>query len=218
MLKRLAMLMLVLALVTPAVADDLVSPEWRGDADTVFAEWDFPNEADVNPDPCSYFGPSLGLDDTYMWDAGSWTYHDSYEGRDGVWQIDGNGGWDVANYDPTLGGKYIQVQITYYGDLPDMHSDAAEIFFPEYMSETVDLTVDSTTPLENDWMHMVLIGEFTTYNPDMEAYYPYASDGAPPTGGLYVDQIVIETLHYTPEPATMMLLGLGGLMVIRRRK
>jgi hypothetical protein len=184
--------MLVLALVTPAVADDLTPASWRGEADTVFAEWDFPTEADINPDPCSYYGP--GYLETYAWDDGSWTWHDTFQGRQGVWQIDGNGGWDVANYLPTLGGKDIQVQITYYGDLEGMHT------------------------LENGWTHATLIGEFTTFNPDMESYYPYASDGSPPTGGLYIDQIVIETLHYTPEPATMVLLGLGGLMVIRRRK
>jgi len=211
--KRLAALTLVVAFVIPAAADDLNQPEWRGEADTVFAEWDFPTSGSINPDP--YSGP--GIDDTYLWTAGSWTYHDNYQGRQGVWQINGDGGWDVANYEPTEGGKYIQVQITYYGDIEGMHA-YAEDFIPEYMEETVDFTVDSTTPLENGWTYALLTGQFTTFNPDMESYYPYASGGTTPTGGLYVDQIVIETLHYTPEPATMVLLGLGGLMVIRRRK
>jgi len=206
--------MLAVAFVIPVAADDLNPPEWRGEAETVFAEWDFPTEADVNPAP--YSGP--GIDDTYMWDEADWTWHDTFQGRQGVWQINGEGGWDVANYEPTLGGKYIQVQITYYGDLPGMHSDAAVLFFPEYMTETIDFTVDYTEDRGGGWTYALLTGEFTTYNPDMEAYYPYPSDGDPPTGGLYVDQIVIDTLHYTPEPATMVLLGLGGLMVIRRRK
>ncbi len=213
MVKRLAALTLVVAFVIPAAADDLNPASWRGQDETVFAEWDFPTSGDINPSP--YNGP--GLVDTYLWTEGLWTYHDNYQGRQGVWEINGDGGWDVANYEPTLGGKGIQVQITYYGDLPAMHA-YAEDFLPEYMEETVDFTVDLTTPLENGWTYALLTGQFTTFNPDMEAYYPYASGGVPPTGGLYVDQIVIETLHYTPEPATMVLLGLGGLMVIRRRK
>ena len=215
MLKRLAALTLVVVFVIPAAADDLNPPEWRGQADTVFAEWDFPTSGDINPDSGSYFGPSLN--DTYLWTMGSWTYHDNYAGRQGVWEINGDGGWDVANYEPTEGGKYIQVQITYYGDLPGMHA-YAEDFLPEYMEETVDFTIDSTQDLGQGWTYALLTGQFTTFNPDMEAYYPYASGQVPPTGGFYVDQIVIETLHYTPEPTTIALFGLGGLVMIRRKK
>jgi hypothetical protein len=94
----------------------------------------------------------------------------------------------------------------------------AEDFIPEYMAETVDLTVDSTQDLGNGWTYALLTGQFTTFNPDMEAYFPFNSGGSPPAGGFYVDQIVIDTLHYTPEPTTMVLFGLGGLIMIRRRR
>ena len=218
-MKRLVILGLVVAFVIPAAADDLNPASWRGSAYAVLAEWDFPTEGDVNPDPCSYDGPSGGDLDTYLFDeeGANWTWHDSYQGRQGVWQIDGDGVWDVANFLPTTGGKHIQVQITYYGDLEGMYT-YAEDFIPDWIEETVGLTVDSTQDLENGWTYALLTGEFETFNPSMESYYPYASGGTPPTGGLYVDQIVIETLHYTPEPATMVLLGLGGLMVVRRRR
>ena len=213
MTKRLIVLTLALAVVGTVWADDLNPPTWRGEEDTVFAEWDFPTSGDINPAP--YSGP--GLNDTYLWSEGPWTWYDTYAGRQGVWEINGDGGWDVANYEPSAGGKYIQVQITYYGDFPGMHS-FAEDFIPQYVEETVSLTVDYTEDAGGGWTYALLTGQFQTFNPDMEAYFPYNPGEAPPAGGFYVDQIVIDTLHYTPEPATMALFALGGLIMIRRRK
>ncbi len=49
-------------------------------------------------------------------------------------------------------------------------------------------------------------------NPEMEYFEIFYLEG------IQVDQVVIDTLCYVPEPATMALLGLGSLLMIRRKK
>jgi len=69
----------------------------------------------------------------------------------------------------------------------------------------------SETLLTDGWIHEVwkMTADF---NPDFEWFeFGYVE-------GVMIDQIVIETLCYVPEPATMVLLGLGSLMMIRRKK
>jgi hypothetical protein len=66
--------------------------------------------------------------------------------------------------------------------------------------------------LGDGWIHDVFSITGVEPNPDFEWYeMGYAE-------GVFIDQIVIETLCYVPEPATMVLLGLGSLMMIRRKK
>jgi len=50
-------------------------------------------------------------------------------------------------------------------------------------------------------------------NPEMEWW-----EGGLEEGSVLIDQIVIETICYVPEPATMVLLGLGSLLMIRRKR
>ena len=67
--------------------------------------------------------------------------------------------------------------------------------------------------LVDGWIHEVWAVTMP-WNPDFEWFEFGFADGE----GVYIDQIVIETLCYVPEPATMVLLGLGSLMMIRRKK
>jgi hypothetical protein len=65
--------------------------------------------------------------------------------------------------------------------------------------------------LTDGWIH-----EVWAITLDLNPYAEWFEFGY--AEGVIIDQIIIETLCYVPEPATMVLLGLGSLMMIRRKK
>ena len=65
--------------------------------------------------------------------------------------------------------------------------------------------------LGDGWLLDVFHAELPM-NPD----YDYFAYGV--VESILIDQIIIETICYVPEPATMVLLGLGSLLMIRRKK
>ena len=73
--------------------------------------------------------------------------------------------------------------------------------------------LQSQQTLEDNWIH-----EVWAFTLDLNPDYEWIEFGYVADTGILLDQIVIETLCYVPEPATMVLLGLGSLMMIRRKK
>ena len=73
----------------------------------------------------------------------------------------------------------------------------------------------SSQVLGEGWIHDVFALTLPI-NPNFERFEGWL--GEDPANAVLIDQIVIETLCYVPEPATMVLLGLGSLMAIRRKK
>jgi hypothetical protein len=67
--------------------------------------------------------------------------------------------------------------------------------------------------LGDGWIHDVWAMALPE-NPDFE----WVEGGWFAEGTVLIDQVVIETLCYVPEPATMVLLGLGSLLMIRRKR
>ena len=83
----------------------------------------------------------------------------------------------------------------------------------EWFEEFIDGTLANQMTLGDGWIHEVWTVSFPL-NPEFE----WVEGGWAEEGGVLLDQAVIDTLCYVPEPATMVLLGLGSLLMIRRKR
>jgi hypothetical protein len=202
----------------PAAADDLYPPPWRCTGGTTWEAWTFDNAPTGNPIPPSdYINPNgvPSIDDPYY---SSREWFDTWEGRQGVYDFFWYFYIDLPNVPPPNDFKEIYVQWTYYVDNTD----------PYYYGGPPNLTVSepgppSTNqvtremqfPLETTangtwWYERWHI--FIWPNPEFESFYVRALNGY---DELFFDQIIIDT-RCIPEPASLLLLGLAGVLMRRR--
>ena len=222
-MKKLALILSVAMLAAPALADDLpeFQPPWRGEVSTTLQIWEFntPEQINVLPD-----GPGPLIDDGTVYQVGylpstmvteirpfnnePWIEEDPFAptgtGRFGIWMLSGEMDVLVDNHDPDNDLKLINVQLTWHpgaaGAMPGI-KDIGPLPVRDYL-HVADI------PQCNGWITSLFTWEF---------------DGNPPDewftihGDIYVDQLVVDT-WCVPEPATMGLMGIGGLFALLRRR
>ena len=206
------------------LADDLYPPPWRGSPNTLSAEWDvwtgFPGR--MSPDHWQATPPGP----TGPWaeaTAGTLLLRE-YADRLDVLKIPDEGPtgieriiFQLDNYDQSNGLKVVRMQFSLWEGVPpsqvipadlNVWTDAGGPFHPEFTQ--VGHHYDNIT----GWATYAY--EFTlSPNPAWERIQVDIASVAAWEG--YLDQVVIDT-WCVPEPATLSLLALGGLALIRRRR
>ena len=219
-----AVLGLSLMSAASAMGDDVIIPSWRGDAGTTYQEWLFGTSADpAAPDVVTNGYGSPTADISIGWAGSGWwdQFPPTAAGRLGVWDL--GRGVDAENPELFGGitisvpnssfsglGTYtdVWVQVTYYVDInlaPTVNvTGATEL--PGGMVQLLE-----TVPGWGSWFLSQSMWriEPNTLNSTIVI-----------TGhdmGSLIDHVVVDTMS-VPEPASMLLLGLGAAALGIRRK
>lgn len=202
------LVVLGLGLVNAVMADDLYPPPWRGQPGSTFQQWEFSTPNPITP-PDLMNNP-YGVPSAHAYPGTSQNWIDQWGGRQGMWPLSGTIEVNIPNNPIPNDYKDIWVQLTWARQVPSSAPVVWEMNSGIHGSVIHDMPLAPTGyPYPNDlWYHTTFLIHLP-YNPTFEIV---KIDGT-----LVVDQLVIDTIC-APEPASLALLMLGGVAVLRRRR
>jgi hypothetical protein len=196
-------LMIIIAAGSPVFAD--LVPPWRGEEGSTYQQWDFSTD-DTTPPPDVVSnpygnGPQLRVDTPFDW-------YEVIDSASGVWPLSGEIDIYIPNRQLPLDQKYIWIQLMWkQANLDPDPFLADEPIVGVTPFDSMTMSRDDLRGRE-DWTHSQFKIEIQP-NPDAEWITI--------KGDILVDELIIET-YCIPEPATIALLGIGGLVTLTRRK
>ena len=199
-------------------ADDINPPIlWqRGGPKTTFQQWEFLSD-NPNPAPDLVDNP-FGIPALTVYPGGSW--EQEWGGRLGVWPLAGAIQTEIPNNLAINDFKLLQMQLTWSSEYPVavapviiIESDPAGEIIP-HEEKTISLGPTGVAGAGSDWFHTTYLYEIIP-NPTIETITL--------SGSIMVDELVVDTIcpgviYPEPEPATLVLLAMGGVAMIRRKR
>jgi hypothetical protein len=196
-------------LINTARADDACAPDWRGDPHTTFSIWEFDTSDNPTGPDSWYYLPgdyTPALTSPTLTVSGSVLHKDFDYDKEGVWKFEGSIQVDLDNFDEENDYKEIWLQLTYYASgEPDVYVEVGE-------DTIVGTRLFPVEPSGTDGYVFGVWQIIIEPNPSSEVLFITPRDCT-----TYMDEIVIDTICI-PEPATICLLGLGALALLRKRR
>lgn len=208
-MKTACQILLFLFLFVHTFASDFNPPEWRGLPGSTYQKWEF-STSDLLPLADSYDNP-YGTPTVMEAIEGRW--FNQFSDHQGVWGSP-TIRFEVANDSETLNDSKYRVQIFWN----------PSTLTPVYLNMYVCDSLGFGPVLQADIVDRHQDSSWSSYTFEVTAA-PFDSvpvvycEGRSSDGSLvraHVDEVIIDTI-VIPEPATLALIGLGGLLLRRKR-
>ncbi len=177
------------------------TPEWRGNPGSTYQEWQFDsNDTDLDPD---IFSNDYGTAHLKVYPHGDWIPDP------GAWALSGEIDVQIPNLNEENPEKRIHIQLTWqpaYND-PLLPSEPiiGIVSYPLFEGMSMGPRIDTDD------------GEGWTYSTyDITIRPNPGVEWITIKGDILVDELVIDTICCIPEPATICLLGLGTLILLKK--